>query len=84
MSEQPAVKFRWWYRGILPSGMRLSLSGTVLAPDTWAACDQVEQRMRAKYPTMKWMQGRRIEGNGVSFGPTVQKAKMRKSKEVKR
>jgi hypothetical protein len=31
--------------------------------------------MRAKWPTVRWMQGREIDGDGVTFGPTVQKLK---------
>ena len=35
----------------------------------------MEKQMRAEHPTMRWMQGKEIEGNGVTFGPTVQKMK---------
>ena len=46
-----------------------------MAADSGAACDKVEREMRAKYPTIRWMQGREIEGDGWRFGPTVQKLK---------
>lgn len=32
----------------------------------------IETMMRQKYPSIRWCQGREMEGNGVSFGPTVQ------------
>ena len=35
--------------------------------------------MRAENPTVRWMQGREIEGNGVMFGPTVQRLKRKQN-----
>lgn len=53
----------------------MKLEGRVVAHDASEACDRVEKQMRAEHPTMRWMQGKEIEGNGVTFGPTVQKLK---------
>ena len=67
--------FRWWYKGRTPEGNVIKLEGRVVAHDAGEACDRVEKQMRAEYPAMRWMQGKEIEGNGVAFGPTVQKLK---------
>lgn len=67
--------FRWWYKGRTAEGNTMKLEGRVEARDASEACDKVEKQMRAKWPTVRWMQGREIEGDGVTFGPTVQKLK---------
>lgn len=67
--------FRWWYKGRTVEGNTMKLEGRVVAHDASEACDRVEKQMRAEHPTMRWMQGKEIEGNGVTFGPTVQKMK---------
>lgn len=67
--------FRWWYKGRTLEGNTLKLEGRVVAHDASEACDRVEKQMRAEYPTMRWMQGKELEGDGVTFGPTVQKLK---------
>ena len=53
----------------------MKLEGRVVATDASAACDKVEKQMRAEWPTVRWMQGKEIEGDGMTFGPTVQKLK---------
>lgn len=35
--------------------------------------------MRAAHPAVRWMQGREIEGGGMTFGPTVQKLRGHKN-----
>lgn len=67
--------FRWWYKGRTAEGNTMKLEGRVEARDASEACDKVEKQMRAEWPTVRWMQGREIEGDGVTFGPTVQKLK---------
>lgn len=67
--------FRWWYKGRTAEGNTMKLEGRVVARDASEACDKVERQMRAKWPTVRWMHGREIEGDGVTFGPTVQKLK---------
>lgn len=68
-------RFRWWYKGITTEGNILKLAGHTYATDASAACDQVERLMRAEHPTVRWMQGKEIEGDGWKFGPTVQKCR---------
>lgn len=68
----PSFQFRWWFKGKTADGNILKLQGHVTAPSAGEACDKVEAAMRKEHPTVRWMQGREIEGNGVSFGPTVQ------------
>ena len=70
--------FRWRYKGCTPEGNILKVEGRVTAADAGAACDIVERAMRAKHPTIRWMQGREIEGVGRTFGPAVQKLKCNK------
>ena len=67
--------FRWWYKGICPDNVILDLQGHVQATDIDAAGTSVEAICRAEYPRVRWMQGREIEGLGMTFGPTVQKMK---------
>lgn len=67
--------FRWWYKGRTAEGNTMTLEGRVEARDASEACYKVEKQMRAKWPTVRWMQGRESEGGGVRFGPTVQKLK---------
>ena len=67
--------FRWWYKGRTTEGNTVKLEGRIEAADAGEACDKVEAAMRSRYPTMRWMQGRELEGDGVRFGPTVQKLK---------
>lgn len=67
--------FRWWYKGRTLEGNTIKLEGRVVAHDASEACDRVEKQMRAEYPTMRWMQGKELEGDGVTCGPTVQKLK---------
>ncbi len=67
--------FRWWYKGRTAEGNTMKLEGRVEARDASEACDKVEKQMRAKWPDVRWMQGREIEADGVTFGPTVQKLK---------
>lgn len=72
-------KFRWWYKGILPDGMRMFFQGDGWATDANEAGECIEKMMRSKYPTVRWKQGRDTEGvgdyRGVTFGPTVQMLK---------
>lgn len=67
--------FRWWYKGKTIEGNIMKLEGRVVAKDASDAIDKVEKQMRAKWPTVRWMQGKEIEGDGWTFGPTVQKLK---------
>ena len=73
--------FRWWYKGRTAEGNIVKLEGRVDAANEAAACRTVEAIMRAEYPTVRWMQGREIEGDGVMFGPTVQKLKRKQNKQ---
>jgi len=77
-------RFRWWYKGKTPDGNTMSLQGHVMARDSSHAGEIVEKDMRKKWPDIKWMQGRDVEGEGdwecVRFGPTVQQLKGRKKK----
>lgn len=67
--------FRWWYRGRTVEGNIVKFVGRIRAVDDRAALKQVEDQMRADYPTIRWMHGREMEGGNVTFGPTVQKLK---------
>lgn len=78
-TQKPSFNFKWWYKGKDPLENTLSFNGKIIAKDADEALRNVEKMMRAKYPTVKWMQGKEIEGVGhnlrVTFGPTVQKLK---------
>lgn len=74
--------FRWWYRGLTAEGNIIKLEGHVQATNDTSACHTVEAIMRAEHPTVRWMQGREIEGNGVMFGPTVQKLKRKQNTQA--
>lgn len=78
-SKTTLRKFRWWYRGVCPDGLKMSFQGSGWAVDCDAAISQIEKMMRVKYPTIKWQQFRDTEGEGdyrgVTFGPTVQMLK---------
>ena len=69
--------FRWWYKGRTVEGNTIKLEGRVAARDASSASAKVEKQMRSDHPTIKWMQGKNIEGNGIAYGPTVQKTKLR-------
>jgi hypothetical protein len=81
LSSSDLFCFRWWYKGRTAEGSILKLEGYVTAADARAACDIVEREMRAKHPTVRWMQGREIEGDGFTFGPTVQKLKRKQNEQ---
>lgn len=68
-------RFRWWYKGRTTEGNTVKLEGRIEAADADEALAKVEAAMRSRYPTMRWMQGKEIEGGGVRLGPTVQKLK---------
>jgi len=67
--------YRFWYKGRTEEGNILKLEGNVTASGAKAAADIVEEEMRILHPTVRWMRGREVEGNGCTFGPTVQKLK---------
>lgn len=77
-------RFRWWYKGQSISSSPnshgdvvtiLRFEGYTIATDEDAALSSVENQMRAKHPEVRWMHGTEIEGDGVTFGPTVRKLK---------
>ncbi len=70
-----SFRFHWWYKGRTDEGIIVKFEGHIVATDASDACDKVEKSMRAKWPMIAWMHGKEIEGNGVTFGPTVQKLK---------
>ena len=74
--------FRWWYKGRTPEGNTIKLEGDVMARNESEACAKVEATMRAAHPEIRWMQGREIEGDGVMFGPTVQKLKRKQNHKL--
>lgn len=75
----PVFTFKWWYKGKTTEGNIIKFEGRITAADNFEACDKVERLMRAEHPTIAWMQGKNIEGQGnwkgVTFGPTTQKMK---------
>lgn len=75
-------KFRWWYRGVTPNGTAIAFQGSGWAKDSSTALNNIEKMMRAKWPKIRWKQGRDTEGEGnhrgVRFGPTVQMLKTTK------
>lgn len=72
-------KYRWWYKGRTPEGNVMSLQGHVWATDSSQAGDIVESEQRARWPEVRWMHGKEVEGEGenynVQFGPTTQQMK---------
>lgn len=74
-TTEPLQWFRWWYKGKTPEGNIARFEGTIQAEDYDKASRSVEEMMRARWPKMRWMQGREIEGWGWNLGPTVQKMK---------
>ncbi len=74
--EKPKRKFRWWYKGKTPEGNTCSFEGTGFAVDAEAAGQNIEKMMRGQWPSLRWMHGKDVEGEGdnvgVKFGPTVQ------------
>ena len=79
IAEMPLLWFRWWFKGITPDGTILKLSGHIQEVTPSMAASQIDVKMRAAYPAVRWMQGRQVENfgsnRGVSFGPTVQQMK---------
>lgn len=76
------TKFRWTYRGRTEDGNTIKFEGHGWAEDSHKAADQIETMMRAKYPDIKWMHGREIEGGNVTFGPTIQMLKEKRKLDV--
>lgn len=74
MSE-PVRKFRWNYKGRTPEGSTCKFSGSGFAGDADEAIKIIEKMMREKFPAMRWMHGREVEGGNVTYGPTVQMLK---------
>lgn len=72
-------KFRWWYRGVTPDNLSVAFQGSGWAKDSEEALNNIEKMMRRKHPSIRWKQGRQIEGDGDNsgwkFGPTVQMLK---------
>lgn len=67
--------FRWWYKGITPEELKVSFEGRIVARDANEAMSTVEREMRAKWPGIRWMQGKEVETDSVKLGPTVQRLK---------
>lgn len=88
MKDSNLIRFRWWYSGLTTEGNTARFEGTGYAKGDLEAIHNIEKMMRSKYPTMKWKQGREIEGvgnnRGVSFGPTVQMLRTKKQRIAER
>jgi len=87
MSNNPdLIRFRWWYSGVTPEGNTARFEGSGYAKDCDEAISNVEKMMRAKFPEIKWKQGREVEGQGdyrgVTFGPTVQMLRTKKQRAL--
>ena len=74
--------FRWWYKGRSTLGVTISYQGDVMARNESEACAKVEAAMRGAHPTLRWMDGREIEGHGIKFGPTVQKKRSKQNNKL--
>jgi hypothetical protein len=72
---EPIYNFKWWARGLTHEGLKASFSGTTQASTASEAANQVNDMLREKYPKTKWMQGRDIEDDFVTYLPTVQRGK---------
>ena len=61
----------------------MKLEGYVMAKDTDEAQETVEREQRKRWPEVKWMHGREVEGESDNyrcrFGPTTQMLKGKKS-----
>lgn len=68
-------RFKWRYRGKQEDGTVWTFTGDGYAIDVAEALKTTEAEMRARYPKIKWMHGREVEGGGVLFGPTVRMLK---------
>jgi hypothetical protein len=68
-------KFSWRYKGKNPEGITITFSGVGKAPDIYSALSFIEGMMRRKYPQIKWMHVKLVEGIGpakyAKLGPTV-------------
>lgn len=67
----PRFKFSWSHKGHSPENITTTLHGTGVAPDVSAALAQTNTMLRKRFPTMVWMRGNKLEGSGVSYGPSV-------------
>ena len=67
--------FRWWHKATTHADNVVNLDGYIRAQSEDEALDRVDRMLRSEFPTWKWMHRKQIEGNGVKFGPTVQKLK---------
>lgn len=67
--------FRWWFKGETPDGNTMKLEGEINAASAYDAADKVDAQMRKRFPKVRWMRGRKIEGDGIQYGPTVRRLK---------
>jgi len=68
-------RFRWSHKGRTRTGIIMEFGGSVFAVNAGKACEIVDTMLRERWPELRWMQGKEIEANGVTLGPTVQKLK---------
>ena len=77
-AETDIFCWHWEHKGICPDGTKVKFKGTIQAPNERmgnTASDTVNRELRAKHPEITWMQGHRIEGDGLTYGPTVWRGK---------
>jgi hypothetical protein len=68
-------RFRWWHKGKTHDGNTISLTGTINACDDRTAALYIDNMLRKKWPTTRWMHGREIEGGNIQYGPTIRRLK---------
>ena len=78
MSER--IVYAWSYKGMTEEKNTATFSGHIVSDSIDNALSAVEKMMRAAYPQIKWMHGKKVEGPWIKYGPTVTKTKLNPEK----